>query len=378
MGRHREDERITSNLTIALEPIVDADALAPLWLELEDRSQCSFFQSWGWIGTWLRILPPDVRPRLLSARNGDRIVALGVLIHNRRWRHGLLRSCGLYLNETGDPALDHLTIEYNGILVDPNAERTGLKQCIGWLVKECDDWDELYLSGLGPADYRDLESVGSALGLKPFVQDRKPAAYVDLDRIRQSGADYLAALSSNTRYQIRRSLRLYDKPQLLVAASVDEALAYFAEMKQLHQAYWVRRGRPGSFANPVFEAFHTSLIRNRFDRGEIQLARIAAGERPIGYLYNFVYRQQVYAYQSGFNYETDAKLKPGLVSHYLTINYSLTQGAAKYDFLAGEGQHKQSLGTANTELTWLVLQRDLVKYRLEDALRSLKRRFARQ
>lgn len=371
---------IASNLNITLEPIVEADTVALLWLDLEGRSDPSFFQSWGWIRCWLRALPREARPCLFAASDDGRPVVLAVLVPARHVRHRVFSSNGLYLNETGDPSLDQLTVEYNGFLVDAKADATVLQQCIAWLVGRRGVWDELFLSGLGPDARNTMEAIGPTLGLRAFVRDRKPSAYVDLDEVRRGGADYLTTLSSNTRYQIRRSLRLYGadgKPSLRIAATMEEALAFFAELKRLHQAYWMTRGHPGSFAGPFFETFHAGLLRDRFDRGEIQLAKIAAGERVIGYLYNFAYRKHIYAYQSGFQYEADAKFKPGLVSHYLAIEHNLTSGASIYDFLAGEGQHKQSLGTAATEMTWLVLQRSLAKFRIEDALRSLKRRFVR-
>ena len=87
------------------------------------------------------------------------------------------------------------------------------------------------------------------------------------------------------------------------------------QLKALHQTSWRRRGQPGCFATPIFETFHRGLISRRFRHGEIQLLRAAAGTQPIGYLYNFAYGDRVYAYQSGFDYAADGRLKPGLVTH---------------------------------------------------------------
>ena len=128
----------------------------------------------------------------------------------------------------------------------------------------------------------------------------------------------------------------------------------------------------------MFEDFHRTLIRDRFAAGEIQLLRVAAGGAPIGYLYNFVHDGHVYAYQSGFRYDDDPKLKPGLVTHAMAIEHNLRAGARVYDFMAGEGQHKASLGTGSSELFWLVLQRDRLRFRVEDGLRKVKQRMRRK
>jgi CelD/BcsL family acetyltransferase involved in cellulose biosynthesis len=62
------------------------------------------------------------------------------------------------------------------------------------------------------------------------------------------------------------------------------------------------------------------------------------------------------------------------VTHYLAIERNLDQGAAIYDFMAGYGQHKRSLSNATRDMTWLVLQRDLFKNRVEQKLRRIKLR----
>ena len=108
-----------AGLSVRLRSIDDIDALGRMWRELDSRAAASFFQSWGWIGCWLRVLPAGALPRLLELRAGGRVVGLGVLGLGEGVRHGVVRTRGLFLNETGDPDCDRLTIEYNGLLVDP-------------------------------------------------------------------------------------------------------------------------------------------------------------------------------------------------------------------------------------------------------------------
>ena len=364
------------DLRVSFEDLPDFSHIAKMWLDLERRSSCSFFQSWGWISTWLQQLPRGVQPKILVAYDDSIAVGLGVLIAESHLRNGFTRSNGLYVSETGMPRLDRLTIEYNGILVQREFPDQILRPCIEWLRDNDSTWDELHMSGLSEGDRDTYERIAVALGLRVLVRDEKPCIYVDMDTVRQKGGDYLETLSRNTRYQIRRSLRRYGahgRPVLEVADDTDQALRFLTELKELHQAYWQRRGHPGAFSSPFFEQFHRSLIINRHDEGEIQLMRISAGKRLIGYLYNFSYKGWVYAYQSGFNFDSDPKLKPGLVSHYLAIHYNLGLETRAYDFMAGEGQHKRSLGTHASNMTWLVLQRDLAKFRLENALRSCRK-----
>ena len=375
--RSEPDLAQTTGLQVTLERVSRRSDIEGVWLDLERRSDCSFFQSWGWISCWLNHLPEGLNPWVLIVSTGREVVGLGVLIGLQEVRHAFVRSNSLYLNETGNPEVDPITLEYNGFLADRRFAGTVVCRILEWLVESKDDWDELNLGGLDPDSTMTYVRAGSEIGLRAQARDKKRCNYVDLDAVRRNGGDYLGLLSRNTRYQIRRSLRLYERhgpPSVQAAQDVGEARNVLDELKRLHQAYWKGRGQPGSFASPYFEHFHNDLVASRFVTGEIQLLRLSAGSRLIGCLYNFVKDGKVYAYQSGFNYDPDPRLKPGLVGHQLAIRHNLVHGMQIYDFMAGEGQHKQSLGTHSNEMTWLVLQRPHARFRLEDALRALKGR----
>ena len=350
------------------------------WTELEARCDASFFQSWGWIGCWLRTLPHDRRIVAAIVREGHAVVGLALFGKSRSTRHGVVSSRGYHLNEAGDAHHDCLTIEYNGLLAEPARLSDLIESCLGALVEDAKDWDELFIGGVDARQSAAFTAATRKLHLAQRVVYEKPCYFVDLDAARAKG-DYLSLVSANTRHQIRRATKLYEehgKVMLENARSAEEAFAFLDGLEELHQAYWRKRGHPGSFANPYFANFHRQLIRDRFATGQIQLARIASASRVIGYLYNFVYRGRVYTYQSGFQYDADNKRKPGLVSHHLAIEHHLRAGAHFYDFLAGEGQHKQSLATNVHSLAWLVAQRKRLKFRIENALRQVKHRFAAQ
>ena len=350
--------------------------VATLWRDLETRADASFFLSWDWIGCWLREGPAS--PYLIVARHQDRVVAMALLQPSRRRRHGVLRTNALMLNQTGDPEIDIITIEHNGILVDRDFVQTATRACVEFLIhnRRADgglDWDELHLGGLAAPE--SLCSLADQSGLMTWYYAYKPSWVVDLAELRRSGGSYLNALGANTRYQIRRSIRLYEKRGGLSATparDVDEAMRYFDHMKELHQRYWSSRGQVGSFAYPFFERFHRALIKDCLPKGTVELVMIAAGGEPIGYVYNFVSSNWVCAYLTGFRYEADPKLKPGLVSHHLCIARHLQQGARLYDFLAGNERYKTNLAKPGPDIGYLVLQRPLLKLRAERGARWLK------
>ena len=361
-----------SGIDVTLAPVGDHRAIGRMWEDLESRSNCSYFQSWAWIGTWLDLLPAGLQPHLIVARSGQEVVGLAILCRRGIKRYGWLRSQAMFLHETGDPDLDCLTIEHNGFLVDRERGNEVERAILGVLVDADPEWEELMLSGVEPryAEYvRDM-------GLGIVERAAQPSPYVDLDTVRSGGKGYLGHVSSNTRQQIRRALKLYGGAgpvRAIEPADLGEALRFFAELKTLHQQVWTSRGRSGAFAMPFFERFHEALIRARFAHGEIQLLRIEAGGKPLGYLYSLVRNGHVLFYQSGLSYGDDPKLKPGHVCHHLAIERNLAAGARVYDFLAGDSQYKRSLSTHAKPLVWISARRPRLKFRLEDLLRQVKR-----
>lgn len=361
-------------MCVSLDPLPDLAALERDWCDLQQQSDHSFFQSWTWIGCWLQMLPASIRPLLLCARRGGSIVGLGVFVPRRTIRHGFVVSSGLHLHQTGDAALDQLTIEHNGLLVAREGAAAIVAGCLATLVA-LKGFDEVHLPGV-PSWYLDLCARDLCAGTSSHLEVNKTLPLPSVDLREAAEAGYERLLSRNTRQQVRRAMRLYDDAGLCyrVAEDVDQALADLADLQRLHRAYWTARGQPGAFANPFFTAFHTRLVRTALPRREVELARISTQKGVIGYLYNFKKNGHIYSYQSGFHYPEDNRLKPGLVSHRLAIEHGLSAGEAVYDFLAGEDRYKRSLATHCGRLVWLTLQQPRLVLALERRLRAAKRR----
>ncbi len=336
---------MTAALVVEFQPAPDPSVLAELWLALEARSDCSFFESWAWTGCLLEERFAD--PWLLSARRGDRIVALGLF--NRAPRRGFAAAGRLYLGESGDPAMDSIFVEHNGLLLD-RAETPELeRRCWATLAALEAGRGRWVLSGLR---HTALAALPSDRIVR--IPARRPAPFVDLAALPQ-GASFLDTLSANTRQQLRRALRAWAEigPLTLDIAGAAAAPAYLLELKSLHQAYWTRRGKPGAFAEPFFERFHRALLTRAGPGQAIDLIRVSAGSRILGYLYNFIHHGWVAAYQSGFDFGEAERLKPGLICHLQAIEHYRQAGMQRYDFLGGEARYKRSFANAEIELLWL-------------------------
>ena len=143
---HRRPE-LASPIAFRREALPPLAALESQWHSLEAAAHPSFLTSWHWIGTLLAVLPEASRPSLMRGSIGGQTVALAPLGAGLvRRRHGLIHSRALYLNETGDPTFDSLTIEHNGLPAAVGHEGAAVDALIAWFA-EAQDADELNIRG---------------------------------------------------------------------------------------------------------------------------------------------------------------------------------------------------------------------------------------
>ncbi|MGB9645880.1 MAG: GNAT family N-acetyltransferase [Stellaceae bacterium] len=359
------------DVEFGLETLPPLAELEREWRRLETTGNPSFFTSWHWIGTLLSALPPASRPKLLRGSAHGETVSLALVGANEtRRRRGLVRSRGLYLNETGDPRFDALTIEHNGILAAAEWELVIWDELIGWFADRRGEADELQIAG---SQRRLPEAVLHRWGLGCRATSL-PSYSVDLCRLEDTDGELYPVLSANARQQLRRALRYFERfgaLRLVGAATVPEALAFFTDMKELHCASWKRRGRPHSFSGGFFEPFHRLLIERSFAEGGTQLLKACAGDRVLGYLYNFQLGNRIYAYQSGFD-DADRRERPGIVTHFLAIRHAFRSGARVYDFMAGRNRLKESFATRCEPMLWQVIQQPRLVFRVERLGRRFK------
>ena len=363
--------RPSAAITFSIEQ-PDMAALGKMWTELQSRAEATLYLSWAWIGTWVE--QAGLPEAALVGRADGEVVCLGLFRRSVQRRHGFVRSRTLHLHETGDTAKDALVIEYNGLLTDRRFEFAEA-EAIGFLRRNqaaIGRFDELQFGGLAEDRYAAIR----AAELKIDVISQKGSAFVDLQTLRESGGDYLASLGSNTRYQVRRALKIYESRgplSLQPARSMEEALQFFDEMGILHERAWHEKDGGGAWRFPFLVAFHKRLIETHFASGAVDIARVSCGETPIGYIHCLNHRGWIGSYLSGFAYERDNKVKPGLVSFYLYIEHRLKTGGDVFDFLAGDHRYKMNLGQPGPTLYWFSVQERRPQLLAEDALRRAKR-----
>jgi len=364
------DFKDLAQISFTIEPLPPLEVLGSMWRRLDAAGPHSFFLTWTWIGTWLQCLPSPPRAMLLRATRAGETVGLAVVTLVRGIRSGMNVNHA-WLNSTGDPAYDCITIEHNGFASSGVRTDELWRALQDWFAAGIPSVDEFVLGAV------DAEQLDGADGI-PTVERSEYGYRAPLAHSTTLEA-WTSSLSRNSRQQLRRSMRAYARTGVLSiesARDTQNALTFFAQMRALHISSWTRRANRHAFSNPFFETFHRSLIRRGVANGTVDLLRVSAGYRAIGYLYNFRHNGTVSSYQSGFD-DVDRQLRPGYVCHALAIAHYAAAGMSTYDFLGGTNQLKQSFGPERYELRWYRLHRktplfraDLMARRVIGAFRS--------
>jgi len=322
--------------------------LASHWQALEAEARPTIFLSWAWWAAWLE--ESGLTPRPLAVWQDERLIGLSLWFKpaSRGWPTPL----ALHLAGQAEP--DSVYIEYNGWLCRAE-DHAMVSQAMAQALAH-DSWLRLRLPGIDPAEV----PLWTACGWRPTLWKQHRAPWIDLAQSRKTEGGYRARLSRNTRQQLHRALRGYaqrgsGEVRLIRPTSSAQALAHFDQMVDWHQHSWQQRGQPGAFAPAFMRAFHRRLIATLWPQGAVDLPLLQAGDHPIGIAYNFLWHGVASSYQSGFCYDADPRLKPGLVTHCLLAEDYLERGLDRYCLLAGASRYKQSLADCADAMVWVDL-----------------------
>jgi len=182
----------------------------------------------------------------------------------------------------------------------------------------------------------------------------------------------MESLGGSTRSSLRRALKKSGDVKVTQATSLDAADDALTELIELHQARWRSVDQPGSFASERFTRFQRELVARLLPEERLVLLRVRNRSLTIGCLMLLVDRGRLLDYVSGFA-AFDQTPSPGIVTHYLAMEWALARGYRAYDFLVGDKRHKANLATDSQDLVWATWRRPSWKNRMIAAMRRAKR-----
>lgn len=373
-------DKNTQAAVIEIVPFSEHVAAAKKWQAIEQSiSNTGLTNSWPWIKTWLDHYSNTVQPTFAFGKL-DGLPIGAALITKVTHRIGGIPIPSIHLGTAGEPEKETTWVECNQLLVAPehlDAFALALVQTLQQQFR----WSRLRLDGFVAHHADALIRSGTKIGLPFAVKDERKSPAFDFQKAKKEGhKDIISALGNKTRYNIRRSMRLFDSnfgPQKIEwAETPEQAKDILRELIEIHEKRWQHVNMPGAFQTDRVKRYHEDLIDalSLWPQGSLIIFRIKQGETTIGCLFNFIDKNgHILFYKSGFPLFEDNRLKPGLVTHVVCMEECKRRALLEeekcrqrglseeecrkprlltYDFLAGENIYKEQLSNTASILTW--------------------------
>jgi CelD/BcsL family acetyltransferase involved in cellulose biosynthesis len=326
------------------------------WVDLLARSSANEpMLSPQWLETWWQVFGEGRSLRTVLMYQNGRLIGMAPLLARRVWYRGALPVRRLELLATGEPETDEIYSEYLNLISEQGQEGRVARVFVAALREgKLGPWDELsldMLDVLSPMTRALLHELRRSRMLDR-VMAHKPCPYIPLPATWEA---YLGQMSSSRRYFIKRTLKAFEqwagKELVLKRASTPAELDQgFDVLVELHGKRWRSTGGLGVFSSEPFSRFHRTAMGKLLASGNLDLIWLCKGDRPLAAVYNIIWDNKIYFYQSGRCTDVPSKVRPGIAIHIYAIQDSIKRGRTKYDFLAGATRYKQQLALAQTRL----------------------------
>ena len=354
------------------------DYVSSHWRKLEDQSlgHC-VFQSWAWLDCWLGVAKKHIRPIIF--KDNGKVVGMCFIGFGKTYDAKIIGFKTIFPFLSGMNNVDIITPEYNQILCLDEYKHIVYKLLIEFIAndKRLKKYSRILLSHISQEHLEEYQKTAQDTGYHLDIYKTVHSAYVDLKKIRDENLDYNHSFSKSLKTDIRRCEKLYTEKygilKLEKPGNVTQAQNWFQELGKLNKVRFQKKNQKSAWDYPELVGMHRAFLNRQFSSGTAQIVRLCAGTTPIGYLYNFMYRNVVYFYMSGFRLESDNRLKPGLLTHSHAIQDYFKQGLKTYDFMAGDQSYKYRMATDTNDVFYLTLTKKTMSFKCVQFLKKLTR-----
>jgi CelD/BcsL family acetyltransferase involved in cellulose biosynthesis len=284
------------------------------------------FLSFPWLSAWCRHWAGDGAPWVLRVQDEKRLVGLAALFSQRRGGLRLLRGLGVGVGNHWD------------VIATPEDREHVLAAVARALRERSSEWDALFLDKL-PED-SGTEAALCEAGLRLSRQARWASPRITLP---DTFDEYLAGLSRNRRWRIRRSLQVVDGGDLRVSpvSGPGELRQAIARWQALRVEWWSKRERSinPEHGSERFLAFTEEAIIAMAAEGLALVCEVHHRDELIGVTIDFIDSSTFYYWLWGFDSRSE-ELRPGHTLIAYRIRWSIETGRRYFDFMIGDEPYK--------------------------------------
>lgn len=285
------------------------------------------FASFEWCSAWCRHWSDGGDPWVMIVHDGERMVGLAPFVLRNRGGMRLLRGMGVGVGNYWD------------IIAAPEDRMQVVGEVARALRRRCSEWDALFLDRL-PEESSTEEALVEA-GLRLGRRARWASPRIALPETFDA---YLAGLSKNRRWRMRRNLQAVDNGAMTIrtisdANELHEAIACW---QRFRIEWWTKREREMNpeHGSERFLAFTEEAITAMVSRGLAAVCEVRYQQELLGITIDFLDASTFYYWLSGFDPRFE-ELRPGHTLIAYRIRWSIERGRRYYDFMIGDEPYKR-------------------------------------
>lgn len=340
--------------TELIESLPALEAIEREWQELCERAgEREPVGTPTWLLAWWRAFGDETRRmRSIAVYREDRLIGLALMLSRTVRYRRLIPVRRLEFLATGEDESEEICSDYVGPIAERGAETVVARALAEELTRVSADWDELYFAQMD-GESKVLRELEFALAERRVVCREASRGLCPNIVLPSSWDEYVKTLDSKSRYLVTRALRELDKwagpggYQLRRASDLDALVAGREVLHRLHETRWRHEGHDGVFVRDRFRTFHDEVMPKLLARGELDLIWLEVHEQPVAVLYNIVYDNKVYVYQSGRTDQVPKNLRIGIAMNCVAVRDYIGRGLREYDFLNGMSQYKRQMCAGN-------------------------------
>lgn len=336
MSSHPTETLSADRFTVAEASSGD---IADEWCRLLRESSNYPFQHPAWHQAWWNRFGAERAPRLLTVRDGDRLVMVAPLMRD-----------GEQLLFAGDPEICDYMDVIAGADVDSGAYASLLTAI------EAEPWQQLLLWGI-PEDSPTLRFVPELARARGWQVEEEVEAVCPQLTLPATWDDYLATLSKKDRHELRRKMRRFSEAGgAMTLYALREPDAVRAGLDDFLRLHTISRQDKHEFMTTEMELFFREMSVGLAADDLTRLFFVELDGRRVAGLLAFDTGTELLLYNSGYD-PAYSHASVGLVSKALTLQSAIQSGERCYDFLRGAEPYKYDLGAKDREVRRLIIER---------------------
>jgi len=338
-----------------ISTVTKFDELSEEWDELIEEADVHIYQTFEWLRVWWKYFGSGKELHIIVFRNDARLIGIAPMFIDNFSIMGknicrCLRFIGSKVMQPkgGVFSAELAFSDYLSLIIRPGFEKVVTRTFHNYIIKHSHLFEEVLFEEV-PEDsslLRHFSTGEKSIGWGVTVDNASVCPLINLPK---SWDEFLADLSSNARYQIRRFVRSITEKgifEIHTANTTEEVKEAFGNLVVFHQDRWNNLGQPGIFMDERVLNFFKEVTLKLHKRDWLLMKTIKVDNKCVAVDLLYDFKGTIYMVQRGFDDNSEYKSdSPGSVLLYYVIKEAIENGHKVYDFLRGEEKYKKR--TAN-------------------------------